>query len=219
MIMIETLSKREIKIDEKEVLRYLGYGKNQADEMVLKKIDSMAKKMQESIFCKVCYEKYPLILMDDMICFGSIQTTSADLKKNLSGCTDVMVFVATIGIEADRIIGKNSLLSTVDAVIAQAVGTTLIESWCDIFCEKISKTENKFLHPRFSPGYGDFGIENQKEIFKMLDVTRKIGVSLADSLQMVPSKSVSAIVGIGGEEHTEENCQICDNINCPYRRK
>lgn len=217
--MIETLDKRDIKIDEKEVLRYLGYGKNQADEVVLKKIDSMAKKMKENLSCKVCYEKYPIITMDNSLCFGKIRTTSADLKKNLSDCSEAVVFVATIGIEADRIIGKNNLLSPTDAVIAQAVGTTLIESWCDIFCEKILKEENKSLRPRFSPGYGDFGIENQKEIFEMLDSTRKIGVSLTDSLQMVPSKSVSAIVGIGGKKHTEENCQICDNINCPYRRK
>ena len=38
--------------------------------------------------------------------------------------------------------------------------------------------------------------ENQKEIFNMLDVPRKIGVTLTESMQMVPTKSVSAVVGI-----------------------
>lgn len=216
MIMIETLDKRDLEIDKNEVLRYLGYGKNPADEMVLKKIDSVSEKMRECLSLKACYEKYPLITMDDSLCFGNIKTTSKDLKNNLQGCSDVIVFIATIGIDADRIIGKNSILSPSDAVIAQSIGTAFIESWCDVLCQKFS--EDLAVKPRFSPGYGDFGIENQKEIFSMLDASRKIGVSLTDSLQMVPSKSVSAIVGIGGDGHTKENCQICDNINCPYRR-
>lgn len=214
--MIETLDKRDIKIDKNEVLRYLGYGKNPCDENVSEKIDVISEKMRESLSLKACYEKYPLITMDNSLCFGSIKTISKDLKKNLSGCSEIIVFVATIGIDADRIIGKNSILSPSDAIIAQSVGTALIESWCDILCQRFS--EDVDLKPRFSPGYGDFEIENQKEIFNMLDATRKIGVSLTESLQMVPSKSVSAIVGIGGKGHAKENCQICDNINCPYRR-
>ena len=49
---------------------------------------------------------------------------------------------------------------------------------------------------RDSPGYGDFPLEAQREILVILDTPRKIGVSLTDSLLMVPSKSVSAVIGV-----------------------
>ena len=49
---------------------------------------------------------------------------------------------------------------------------------------------------RFSPGYGDLPLDVQRPLFAALDVPRKIGVSLTDSLLMAPSKSVSAIIGI-----------------------
>jgi len=219
MIMLETLKNRELTIDKKEVLRYLGYGKKQADEPVLKKIDTIAEQMKKSLSCKASYEKYPLILMDDMICFGSIKTKSADLKKNLSGCSDVIVFCATIGIDADRIISKCGITSPADAVIAQALGATLIEAWCDILCERFCKMEGKPLKPRFSPGYGDFPLTMQKELLNMVDASRKVGVTLTESLLMMPSKSVSAIVGIGGEDgHAKGGCKNCDNKNCSYRR-
>ena len=217
--MVETLKNREIAIDKKEVLRYLGYGQNEADEAVLSKIDKLLKKMKESLSFKACYEKYPLILMDDMLCFGSIKTDSRDLKKNLSGCSDVIVFCATIGIDIDRIISKCGITSPADAVIAQALGATFIEAWCDISCNRFCESESNAIRPRFSPGYGDFPLSEQKELLNMVDASRKIGVTLTESLLMMPSKSVSAIVGIGGKtEHPKGGCKNCDNKNCPYRR-
>lgn len=221
MIMIETLDKREIKIDKKEVLRYLGYGKANADQMVLDKIGAITKKMADGLSLKACYEKYPIIMMDESLCFGRIKTDSCDLKKNLSGCSDVIVFTATIGIDADRFIGKNSILSPSDAVISQAVGTAFIEKWCDILCDRFLEMENgRCLRPRFSPGYGDFSLDVQKQIISMLDAQRKIGVTLTESLLMVPSKSVSAIVGVGEDspEHQKGGCANCKNKDCQYRR-
>lgn len=195
--MIETLNKSELKIDKKEVLRYLGYGNKDADDATLKRIESLTEELEKELAPKVCYEKYPVIKDGESICFGMVKTNSDNLKKNLAGCEEVYVFVATIGIGIDRIIGKYSRVSPIDAVICQAIGTSLIEELCDRFCKSL---DADFKRPRFSPGYGDFFIENQKEIFEMLDVPRKIGVTLTESMQMVPTKSVSAIVGISKED-------------------
>lgn len=193
--MIETFDRSEIKIDIKEVLRYLGYGKNEADAEILKKIESIIEELKKELSPKVCYEKYPITKTSEKLCFGAVKTNSKALEKNLSGCNVALVFVATMGIGIDRLIGKYTNLSPLDAVICQAIGATLIEELCEMFCKKIGGK----LKPRFSPGYGDFLLENQKDIFSMLDVPRKIGVTLTESLQMVPTKSVSAVVGIVAE--------------------
>ncbi|MBQ7986803.1 MAG: Vitamin B12 dependent methionine synthase activation subunit [Clostridia bacterium] len=190
--MIETLDKSELEIDKKEVLRYLGYGQAEADEKTLKRIENLTEELKKELSPKVCYDKYPVIRDDEDISFGVVKTNSKDLKKNLKGCDEVLIFVATIGVGVDRIIGKYANVSPLDAVICQAIGASLIEEVCDIFCAKLGDG----LKPRYSPGYGDFPVENQKEIFGMLDVPRKIGVTLTESMQMVPTKSVSALVGI-----------------------
>lgn len=52
------------------------------------------------------------------------------------------------------------------------------------------------LVARYSPGYADFPLSAQRELLALLDAPRKVGVSLTDSLLMVPSKSVSAVIGV-----------------------
>ena len=56
--------------------------------------------------------------------------------------------------------------------------------------------EGETLVPRYSPGFGDFPLSAQREILSVLDAARAIGVSLTDTLLMVPSKSVSAVIGV-----------------------
>ena len=62
---------------------------------------------------------------------------------------------------------------------------------------------NESLVSRYSPGYGDFPLTAQRELLSLLDAPRKVGVSLTDTLLMVPSKSVSAIIGVKEEIPTE----------------
>ena len=49
---------------------------------------------------------------------------------------------------------------------------------------------------RFSPGYGDLALAHQKEVLKLLNAEKNVGITLTDTCLMVPTKSVSAIVGI-----------------------
>lgn len=216
MIRVEKTEK--VNIDTNEVLRYLGYGKNKADEAVLSLIEKCKIEMTENCSFKACYDIFDISFSEDKVMFGNIETTSRSLKKNLKDCKKVIVFVATIGISTDRIIRKYSMTSPGSAVVAQAVGAVMIEEWCDILCERLRSSG--CLRPRFSPGYGDFALEHQKDIFELLDCPRKIGVSLTDSFLMVPSKSVSAIVGISDIDTRchKSGCEICDKTECEYRR-
>jgi cobalamin-dependent methionine synthase I len=48
---------------------------------------------------------------------------------------------------------------------------------------------------RYSPGYGDWGVSAQKDFLAWLGAGH-IGIKLTESSQMLPEKSVSAILGI-----------------------
>jgi cobalamin-dependent methionine synthase I len=88
--------------------------------------------------------------------------------------------------------------SGADALIMQAVGAALIERYMDGVEDEIRAelAPGEALRTRYSPGYGDFPLAAQRDILAILDTSRRIGVSLTDSLLMVPSKSVSAVVGV-----------------------
>ena len=74
-------------------------------------------------------------------------------------------------------------------------GAAAAEQWCDEVNARIAAKYGR-TRPRFSCGYGDLPLSLQREIFPALDVTRYIGVTLTDGDLMIPSKSVTAIVGI-----------------------
>ncbi len=179
-------------LNEKEIFRYLGMqDKNQEINKLLKEC---LEEINGKLTYSVCYLKTP-ITVDNGVDFSHFKVNSKALAKNLSGCKSAIVFVATVGIEVDRLIKKYSVISPTKAVIFQAIGAERIESLCNAFCDDL-KLEYLKIAPRFSAGYGDFSLEYQTEIFKILNPEKHLGVTLLDSKLMLPTKSVTAIVGI-----------------------
>ena len=113
-----------------------------------------------------------------------------------AGCREAVLFAATVGVGLDRLIARYGAVAPSRAVMLQAIGAERIEALCDVFCNTLAVEENRALRPRFSPGYGDLPLDTQREIFRVLDCQRKIGLTLNDSLLMSPTKSVTAIVGL-----------------------
>lgn len=187
------------KIRTKEILRYAGV---RGDAPELKTIlQNCLEEIEGKLVYKVCYREFPLICRSDILDLGFTQTTSLDLKKNLRGCDSVILFAATVGIALDRLIARYGSQSPSKALLFQAIGAERIESLCDTFDREIAvqaKANGQEIRPRFSPGYGDFPLEMQREFFSVLDCPRKIGLSLNESLLMTPSKSVTALIGIKG---------------------
>ncbi len=181
-------------VNVKEVLRYAGGG----DE---KLIDECIKEAESTFSYKVCYAVADITAKDGNVDFGFANVESKDLSKNLAKCTKAVILAATVGVGIDRLIAKYNRTSPSKAVCFQALGSERVESLIDEFETDIKPTlayaKELFFRPRFSPGYGDMPLEFQKEIFRLLDCPRRIGVSLGESLLMSPSKSVTAIIGFG----------------------
>ena len=118
-------------------------------------------------------------------------------------------------------------------LIMEATATAVIEEFCDqnqLCMEAELNRRQKTLRPRFSPGYGDFAIKHQRDMIKLLDTPRQMGLTLTDGCMLAPAKSVTAVMGIadfdsdgGGTNQDERRCTVkgceaCDKIDCQYRR-
>ena len=99
-------------------------------------------------------------------------------------------------------------------VVMDAAASALVEETCDHLQESLPFSHLTF---RFSPGYGDVPLSLQKQLLKVLDAGKRIGLTLTPSMLMVPQKSISGIVGIGKEaiKRTCSGCQMMDH--CEYR--
>lgn len=202
---------------KKEILRYAGC-KTESDlpEGLLENcIDEAASVLD----FKVCYTVFDVKTAGDICNFTSFSVTSKKLAENIKGCDKAVVFAATVGVGIDRFISKYSAVSPVKAVIFQAIGAERIEALCDMFCADVQKETGCFTRPRFSPGYGDFDLARQIDIFRILNCQKLIGLSLTDSIMMSPSKSVTAIIGLSDKPQGKgyDKCRACQNNNCLYR--
>lgn len=158
------------------------------------------------------------------IAAGDLRFTSNDLGRNLDGCTTVVLMAATIGPGVDYLIRRAEARSMAEAAVFQAAGAAMVEAWCDIVNRRIVEAlrkEGLFARPRFSPGYGDAPLSLQKDFSRLLAMPATCGISLTDTLLMVPSKSVTAFVGFSkqNKECVIAGCEACGKReSCVYHR-
>ena len=178
--------------DKREILRYAGV-RGSADEVETLLDECIAETL--SLFRpRVCWCALSINEAKKIPECAAIFASLA-LAKHLQGCSQIVIFAATVGIETDRLIARYNALSPAKALLISAIGSERIEALCDAFEDDL-RSEGREIRPRFSPGYSDLPIEYQKDIFALLDCSRRIGVTLTESMLMSPSKSVSAIIGI-----------------------
>lgn len=182
--------------DRRSVLRFLRIRAAQADPATEALIDAALAALAQGDY-RVCSCELPLSRDEDTLCFGGLwQTRSRALWRHLENCDRAVVFCATLGAAADRML-LASRLSPARAVVFDAAAGAAIEQLCDDFCRTLPQPQR----PRFSPGYGDLPLTEQRPLLELLQAQRHLGVTLTDSLLMTPTKSVTAIVGLIGENY------------------
>ena len=186
----------EIPFDEKEILRYamLPSFAPAPEELPLK---DCLEAVRGAARCRAVWCRYPLRREGEELDLGFARTESADLRRHLEGCGEILLFACTAGAEMDRRIARAKLLSPAKGLLMHAIGAQQVEGACDRLCAQLAKMfPDKQLTDRFSPGYGDLPLSMQRDVMEALDCGRTVGITLTDSLLMTPSKSVTAIIGM-----------------------
>lgn len=177
----------------REIRRYMG--DRGESEAVGRVINECLEESAECFDCRICFGIYPVKIEGETVDFGFARAESKNLSENLAGADKAVIFAATAGLQIDRLIKAYSAQSPVKSLCFDAIGTETVENLCDTFNSEIGERFT-LLRPRFSPGYGDLDISFQKVIFEELACSSAIGLYLSGSLQMIPTKSVTAIIGV-----------------------
>ena len=187
-------------IETKEVLRYLRTYSGVQDEELLQRIERCTAAAYQTIHPKTIYEIFECTPDDDGAFIGGIRFESKRLAANLAGCRQVIAFAATLGTQADTLLRTAKAEGAAQLMICQAVLAAMVEEVCDNLEAQIKQTHHMHLRQRYSPGYFDLALESQKDFFNLMDITKRIGVTLSDTMLMIPSKSVTAFIGVDYED-------------------
>lgn len=212
-------------IDRNEVLRYLGYKGSIIDENTNLQIDKATELIKKIAMPKIIYRVSDIIFENGLsLSATNFKPLGNDIAALLKDCKKAVLFAATIGNLFETELRKAQITDMAFAVILDSCANSAIENVCDNFQNHIRlswEKEGMFLTERFSPGYGDMPITQQKEFCMVLDTARKIGVTVSSSGLLVPTKSVTAIIGIS-ENPQPKRIKSCENCtafaNCKFRK-
>ncbi len=126
--------------------------------------------------------------------------SSKKLSAFLRDCSEAVLMGATAG---DAIMNaiqeKTDQDNLAAAVIYDATASEMVDAaldWImDYLNQQLRRDGKRLLPRRFSAGYADFKLENQKMIYEKLQMD-KIGVAINSRFILLPEKSVTAITGI-----------------------
>ena len=183
------VDQKELTLNPAELKRRLQGGDDQNTLLLADLCETRVRRVAECSY----YKTEVSINCDD----GTVHTDvfsikSRDLCKNLNGCDKAFLFAVTLGHSVDRLLRQLSLCSAAQHFVTDAVCSALTEALCD-YAEGTITAQKK---PRFSPGFGDFTLENQIPILRLLKQRCQCPIILTEASLMLPSKSVTFIVGV-----------------------
>ncbi|MBQ3834567.1 MAG: hypothetical protein II816_03535 [Elusimicrobia bacterium] len=186
-----------MKINYDDVLVRMG-----ANKYLTKIDDKMKGLILETISLaeKILQPKYAVSfakknIVGDVIYLDDFAILSKDIFKLLDGYDTVCGLVATVGLPIDTkiadLLEKKDILQ---AFVLDSIGSVAVEDVVESICNDVKQKYGETTF-RFSPGYGDWGLKNQPAFLHWLGA-EKTGVILSSSYQMIPRKSVSALLGV-----------------------
>lgn len=184
---------RDLRVQKSDVMRYL----HSKDDFM--NFDKLLRECVQCIYEAVTprgvYTRSRIgFLDDDVVELDFAKFRSHSLWVNLKRCKEAYVMAITLGEDVDRTIEKYVRILGDKAAMCDAVASAYAEAFMAYMSAFISR--NIPVTQRYSPGYGDFLPEYQKDILAGLDADEKIGVFPSGENGLTPSKSLVAIMGI-----------------------
>lgn len=209
--------------DVDEALRYLGIPhptgelRREAENIA----DELSASLQPRYFYRVCELEH----LPDSICLRGtdLTLTGSTARTMLAGCDRAAVLACTLGARFDAKLLAVQARDMAKAVIYDALGSAFVEAGCDQAEDDISAhVPGRYLTDRFSPGYGDLPLELQPALCAVLDIQRRLGVTVTQSLMLNPVKSVTAVIGLSDTPQPARirGCAYCNwREDCQFRKE
>lgn len=221
------VTNKRIDINRQQVLHNIGYA---TDCKLSTRIASLIDEYVENAYSLID-PSYSCVIRDiklvqgsRVVIEGSIAFRSEVIARLLQQCKKAAVFLVTIGNHLEETayrLAEDGLI--LQATVLDAIGSVAAERVADSVQDRIGEIANDqglVISQRFSPGYCDWDIGQQKMVFWAVNST-SIGIRLTERCLMIPRKSISGIIGIGPSDGNVEDynpCNTCDKHDCRGRR-
>lgn len=214
----------ELSVIPEEIYEAMGYDSVLPDEEIREIVEEVLEHVASFAIARFVYFTTEGILGKDTLQIAQTNLhIGPTICKQLSGSTSFALFVATAGREFQEWTDRVKLCDDmVLQYIADSLGSCLAEKAADYMENHLAAViapEGLQHTNRFSPGYCNWHVSEQQELFSLFPSPSPCGVHLTSSSLMIPIKSVSGIIGIGNKvKKTAYSCGLCNLEQC-YKRQ
>ena len=213
MIKIETIDSIPVQLDSEDILKKLHLDKKKGMTNNIHELVELAKSI---INPRAIYGiAYISDKGKDTVSVGDTTFTSPVLRKFATSIGRLFPYIITIGKELED---RSKSMKLLHQYCLEEIGNIALRT-ARKYLEDYLKREYKITHiSSMSPGrLTDWPITEQKLLFSLFgDVEGLLGVTLSDSMLMIPRKSVSGVY-FPTEFHFE-SCQLCPRERCEGRK-
>ncbi len=190
-----------------ELLRYLGHADQAITPELEARIDAMVARCEEIARPALVSRTFAADQLP-------LELPGNDIARHLAGAVEVVLLAVTLGHEVDRELRRLSFVDPLGQVLLDAAATWMVEREVDRAEAQVrldAAGRGLFCSWRFSPGYGDLPLDVQGSLLAVLNAQRRLGITLTASNLMVPTKSVTAIVGVHPtpQPGLASSCAVC----------
>ncbi|UCD71443.1 MAG: hypothetical protein JSW70_00205 [Syntrophobacterales bacterium] len=201
-------------LDFDELKRQLHLNRKTVFSADVRKLAGLAESLikAKAIYAVSCVNRR----VGDTVEVDGVTFTSRVLRVNLDKVESVFPFIITIGRALeDEASSCNDLLRQ---FYLEAIGDMALRSSRQYLEKFLKRHFGLGQLSRMSPGsLKDWPITEQKPLFSLFDdVENLVGVTLTESMLMIPRKSVSGI--FFPTEVMFFSCQLCPRNGCPARK-
>lgn len=190
-----------------QILKFLGYTEDsQVEGLTLELMDKALREVEQLSEFKYVYATF-----NEPQDFMLAQPA---YRNYLQGAQGYLLCATTLGFAVDRRLKRLQVEDMAYAVVFDATAGVYVEHKADEYEKSLPY---KSLGYRFCPGYAGTPLEDNLLIARLVRAD-KIGISFMDSGLMLPMKSMTGIVRIGGEGG--KNCLSCvAKGSCDFRKR
>ena len=224
---------RRPRVDRAEMLRYLGWSGQEIEPDLERRMELVVERLELDVEPRGVRQVFAVdptgVDAAGMPCIRlagtEIELRGRDIYRHLKDARLCAVIACTLGMGAERKLRTMGSQSPLEGAVFDAACSAYVEAAVGQMDEQAKRDAGKFGltgNWRFSPGYGDCPLTAQRPIVAALNATRLIGLTVTPTDLLMPTKSVTAVIGLfDGEAHdaeTRPTCNVCRlREHCRFR--
>ena len=221
-----------ISISRAEALHYLGYRGQELNVELAGRIEAIIDDLEHRCTPRGAWALFPIGMplrtddgMPQVPLEGAAVTLSGfDILRHLRGARYAAVLACTLGIENERRLRTAAVQQPLEGAVLDAACSAYVEaavSALDGHVAELAARCGFSTNRRYSPGYGDLPLSTQPCLLAATNATRLAGITATAGNLLLPSKSVTALIGWFDGEVADANdgprCSCCPaRGGCPF---